>query len=109
MYNFWTRHDGEHKEWSVSIKKDENGIYIDSSFGGIDAEGIRYDMNKQDSVIIYSSDFNYVYNNDNIIEGLSNYKMTPTEGLVEYSLNDGKVYKLVEHRRADNKHIVFLK
>lgn len=109
MYNFWTKHNGEHKEWWVSIKKDDNGIYINSTFGGIDAKGIRYDMNKQDSVIIYSSDFNYVYNNDNIIEGLSNYKMTPTEGLVEYSLNDGKVYKLIEHRRADNRHIVFLK
>ena len=103
IYDYQIRHDSIEKKGSAKIEKStDRGIDFSFTFGGIFNERKALSYNKNDIIIIDLQNSEIVPNRrDFYIEGITSYKVTPTDGLIEYSFNDGRIYKLIEHRRYE--------
>ena len=103
IYDYQIRHDSIEKKGSAKIEKStDRGIDFSFTFGGIFNERKALSYNKNDTIIIDLQNSEIVPNRrDFYIEGITSYKVTPTDGLIEYSFNDGRIYKLIEHRRYE--------
>lgn len=103
IYDYQIRHDSIEKKGSAKIEKStDRGIDFSFTFGGISNERKALSYNKNDTIIIDLQNSEIVPNRrDFYIEGITSYKVTPTDGLIEYSFNDGRIYKLIEHRRYE--------
>ena len=103
IYDYQIKHDSIEKKGSAKIKKStDRGIDFSFKFGGIRNERNGLSYNKNDTIIIDLQNSEIVPNRrDFYIEGITSYKVTPTDGLIEYSFNDGRIYKLIEHRRYE--------
>lgn len=103
IYKYQVKHDSIEKIGSAKIEKStDRGIDFSFNIGGIRNERNALPYNKNDTINIDLHNSKIVPNKrDFYLEGIISYKVTPTDGLIEYSFNDGRIYKLIEHRRHE--------
>ena len=97
MYKFDTFHGNKKTTTSIVVEKsDKKGVNIRSSFGGLNFKNWHKKLNQADTISADLSMCGLVVNTDRHIPDFWGYKLTPKDGLIEYSFKDGRVYKLIK-------------
>ncbi len=97
IYRFETFHGNRKTRTFIKVEKsDKNGVNIDSSFGGLDFMLWHKKFDQTDTISADLSMCKLVINKDMHIPDFWGYKLTPKDGLIEYSFIDGRIYKFIK-------------
>ncbi len=97
IYDFEISHNNRKVDNYIGIEKsDKIGINIRSSFGGLNFKNWHKKFNQTDTISADLSMCGLVVNTDRHIPDFWGYKLTPKDGLIEYSFKDGRIYKFIK-------------
>ncbi len=96
IYDFDIIHDASATDGAIVVSKKDDGLEVTSSIGGMLLQLSSLDLNPEDVLYGDLSMFDLAGNWRRHIPNFWSCKITPKDGLIEYSFKDGRIYKLIK-------------